>query len=432
MLNKDNERELAYLVKVEAITPMNADRLECAHIGGWHCVVGKGEFHVGDPAVYFEIDSQLPDVEPFSSMEFLKSKNFKIKSQKIRGEISQGLLMPLSAWVDENGGRPTWLASLLVGFDAEGLEAVLASENRFLTKQLGVTYAVPEDNTRKSSGMDKYKAMATRHPNIFKKKWARWLMRHSWGRKLMFFFFGKKKDKKSGWPVWVKKTDEERIQNCAWILNDASKEWVATEKIDGSSTTFTIKGFGKKQKFLVCSRNVVFDKPDKKCFYETNIYTEMAEKYDMENVMKRMLDSKLYCENEKDIDFITIQAETYGAGVQRRDYGLHPQVVTTDPPQNDTGHRMAIFNIIFGYKDGHTRRLNPIEGKEFADFYKLPYVPVLGKMTLPNDCDKVLEIASSEPSKIDGGMREGIVFRSLDGVDSFKAVSNEFLLKYHG
>ena len=135
--------------------------------------------------------------------------------------------------------------------------------------------------------------------------------------------------------------------------------------------------------------------------------------------MKQMLDVRRFCLGEDDIDFITIQAETYGAGVQRRDYGK-------------SDHDMAIFNIIFGYKSGNTIRLNPIAGKEFADFYKLPYVPVLGKMTLPNDCDKVLEIASSEPSKIDGGMREGIVFRSLDGVDSFKAVSNEFLLKYHG
>ena len=62
MLNENNERELAYLVRVDAITPMNADRLECAHVSGWHCVVGKGEFHVGDPAVYFEIDAQLAEL----------------------------------------------------------------------------------------------------------------------------------------------------------------------------------------------------------------------------------------------------------------------------------------------------------------------------------------------------------------------------------
>lgn len=38
MLNKNGERELAYIVKVDTITPMDADRLECAHVGGWHCI----------------------------------------------------------------------------------------------------------------------------------------------------------------------------------------------------------------------------------------------------------------------------------------------------------------------------------------------------------------------------------------------------------
>ena len=151
MLNKNNVRELAYLVRVEAITPMNADRLECAHIGGWHCVVGKGEFKVGEPAVYFEIDSQLPDVEPFSSMEFLRSKKFKINTQKIRGEYSQGLLVPLSAWIDKEGRVPTWLATLNITIAANELDAILESEAKFLTHALGVTYNEPADNIRKSS-----------------------------------------------------------------------------------------------------------------------------------------------------------------------------------------------------------------------------------------------------------------------------------------
>ena len=326
MLNKNNERELAYLVQVEAITPMNADRLECAHIGGWHCVVGKGEFKIGDPAIYFEIDSQLPDVEPFSSMEFLKSKHFKIKSQKIRGEISQGLLMPVTAFgweikYGQFGWEPEGYAFLghngdePYAIDQQGAVYTLEGESRFVTQRLGVTYAVAEDNSRKASSTDKYKRMAQRHPNIFRNPIVRKIMKYKTGRKIMFFLFGKKKDKKNGWPSWVIKTDEERIQNCTWILADTNKKWIATEKIDGSSTTFTLKGFGRKQQFLVCSRNVAFDKPDKKCFYDTNIYTEMAEKYNMEEIMKRMLDMKLFCENDKDIDFITIQAETYGAGV---------------------------------------------------------------------------------------------------------------------
>jgi hypothetical protein len=415
MLNKNNERELAYLVKVEAITPMNADRLECAHIGGWHCVVGKGEFKVGDPAVYFEVDSQLPDVVPFSGMEFLRSKNFKIKTQKIRGEYSQGLLMPVSAFgwtIEKMWDAATGEETTCVDNAKDGELYCFENESRFLTKKLNVTYADPGDNTRKSSGPDKYKKMAGRHPEIFKKKWARWLMKREWGRKLLFFFFGKKRDKKGAWPSWVKKTDEERIENCEWLLKQ-DQEWVITEKIDGTSTTFALKG----KDFYVCSRNVVFDRPDKGCYYDTNVYTEMAQKYDMENKLKKMLAHKKI--QRKDCVGVIVQAETYGAGIQRRDYGMKD-------------HDMAIFNIIFVFKDGHQERLNPLKGKDCAAVYDLPYVPVLGQFKLPDNCDGMIALAAEWPSKIDGGMREGLVCRSLDGVQSFKAVSREYLVKYHG
>ena len=156
--------------------------------------------------------------------------------------------------------------------DDEGVLHYANDESRFLTKKLGVTYADDEDNSRKAPSVDKYKKMAQRHPSIFKKSWARWLMKRAWGRKLMFFFFGKKKDKKNGWPVWVSKTDEERIQNMPWIINSDEK-WIATEKIDGTSTTFTMKRgkFGKKS-FYVCSRNVCFGSEDKPCYYDTNVY----------------------------------------------------------------------------------------------------------------------------------------------------------------
>lgn len=419
MLNKNNERELAYLVIVDAITPMNADRLECAHVGGWHCVVGKEEFKPGDLAVYFEIDSQLPDVEPFSSMEFLKSKNFKIKTQKIRGEYSQGLLMPVSAFgwtIEKIWNAETGTETIYVDNAKDGELYCLENDSRFLTKKLNVTYAEPVDNIRKSGGIDKYKLMAQRHPTIFKQKWARWLMKRNWGRKLMFLFFGKKKDKKNGWPSWVKPTDEERIQNCPWVLQGQT-EWIATEKIDGSSTTFAIRGRGRKQQFFVCSRRAVFDKPDKKCFYDTNIYIEMEEKYHMQDLMKKMIDDSP-CIPGPIAEYVTIQAETYGAGVQKRDYGL-------------TGHDMAIFNIIFGYKDGSQYRLNPMEGQEYAARYNLPFVPVISaRQTLPQTPEEVLEMADGK-SVIDGGMREGIVFRSTDGTQSFKAVSNDFLIKYH-
>ena len=392
MLNKNGERELAYVVRVNEITSMNADRLECAHIDGWHCVVGKGEFKEGDLAVYFEIDSKLPEVEPFTSMEFLKSKNYKVKTQKIRGEYSQGLLVPLSAFNFE------------------------VNEGDFLTQKLGVTYADSNDNTRKAPSLDKYKKMARRRPKLFAKPFARWMMRREWGKKIMFFFFGRKKDKKNEWPQWVVKTDEDRCQNMPWLFPDNTEEWIATEKIDGTSTTFTMRGHGRKRQFYVCSRNVVFDKPNKKCFYETNVYTEMAEKYHLEELLARVMDED---DPKHFLEFVTIQGETYGQGIQRRDYGLNE-------------HRLAVFNVIFGYKDGHTKRLNPLDCHMVCEELGLPCVPIVYRsFILPKTCEELLETATGK-SQIDGGMREGLVFRSVDGVKSFKAVSNEYLVKYHG
>jgi RNA ligase (TIGR02306 family) len=303
-----------------------------------------------------------------------------------------------------------WTADGEIIWDDESNVLVKGS---FVTEKLGVTYYEPEDNVRKANPEDKYKKMAQRRPKIFKTRFARWMMKREWGRKVMFFFFGRKRDVKSGWPTWVQKTDEERAQNLPNLFKDNSKEYIATEKIDGTSTTFTIRGRGRKQQFFVCSRNVVFDKPDKKCFYETNVYTEMAEKYDIENKLKELIS-----ENDG-IDFITIQGETYGEGIQKRDYGLKE-------------HKLAVFNVIIGYIDGLIIRLNPLAAKDWCEEIELPFVPIVAEnFVLPATCDELLEYAASEPSKIDGGMREGLVFRDYNGEESFKAVSNAFLEKYH-
>ena len=67
------------------------------------------------------------------------------------------------------------------------------------------------------------------------------------------------------------------------------------------------------------------------------------------------------------------------------------------------------------------------------DNYDIPCVPIVSaRYTLPSTCDELLDYAASDVSQLDGGMREGIVLRTNDGKQSFKAVSNEFLLKYHG
>ena len=401
MLNAKGERELAYVVKVDGISPIaGADRVELAHIGGWRIMVKKGQFQVGDYAIYFEIDSKVPEKEPFM---FLESKHFKVKTQKyFKGTVvSQGLLMALDDFI-LNSEVPSWVQSLKFQI-SKGADI----EHEGLTEVIGVTYAVEEDNKRKAASVDKYKKMAQRRPNIFKQPWAKWMMRREWGRKVMFALFGKKKDKKNGWPTWVSKTDEERVQNMTWILEDKS-EWIATEKIDGTSTTATYRRTGRrKHEFYICSRNVVFDKPDKGCYYDTNVYTEMAEKYHFEDVLAALVE-------KYDLEWATLQGETYGAGIQKREYGLK-------------GHDFVGFNLIFSDRG----RLNSVEAKEILAEYGIPWVPIVDEhFVLPDTVEELLAIATDK-SVIDGGMREGLVFRSQDGARSFKAVSNEFLLKYH-
>lgn len=408
MLNKAGERELAYVVLIDGIEPIPGyDRVETAIVGGWHIIVQKDQFKIGDPAIYFEIDSRVPkDKECFA---FLEKRNYKIKTLKMCGTISQGLLMHASdfGWnIIFDGTKTPYI------YDGNKVHYA-DDESRFLTKILGVTYADDEDNKRKAPSVDKYKKMSQRHPNIFKKPWARWLMKRSWGRKLMFMFFGKKKDKKGGWPTWVAKTDEERIQNMPWILNDTGR-WIITEKIDGSSTTFTMKrGKHGKNEFYVCSRNVCFDSIDKPCYYDTNIYWEMAQKYDMYNILTKLL------EIAPEAEWVTIQGETYGSGVQKRDYSMKD-------------HDFKAFNLIFS----HCGRYGTLEMQILLEGLGVPCVPVVNddfyfdEIKGENKVDSLLEMATGE-SAVDGKPREGFVLRSADGTKSFKAVSNSFLLKYH-
>lgn len=97
-------RKLASIRKIHKIESIpNADQIELAHIDGWQCVVKRGEFRPQENGVYFEIDSFLP-IEP--RYEFLRKSSyrklpdgkegFRLKTVKLRGTLSQGLLLPLS------------------------------------------------------------------------------------------------------------------------------------------------------------------------------------------------------------------------------------------------------------------------------------------------------------------------------------------------
>ena len=401
MLNpKTKQRELAYVVNIDRIEPIvGSDNCEAAVVGGWRVMTRKGTFQAGDKAVYFEIDSKVPETEVF---EFLASKHYKVKTQKYTfgGKglmISQGLLMSFADF----------------GWDNDKYEV-----GDFLTEILGVKYSVVEDNKRKAS-IDKYKRMAQRHAKLFKtNKLVQWLYAKTWGKKLLFLFLGNKRDKKAAfWPSWVVKTDEERVQNLPQLFPPDDTEWFVTEKVDGTSTTFTMKRLKRnKYEFYVCSRNVCFDKPEKeeKLFYETNVYTEMAIKYNAEEVLKNIL------ETHSEFEFVTIQGETYGKSVQQRDYHMD----NVD---------FKAFNLIFGYKDGTTKRLNPREMTEIlTNTYNIPCVPILDEhFKLPNSIDEMVAYADGN-SVIDGDYREGVVLRTADGVNSFKAVSNYYLTSKYG
>ena len=408
MLNKDKIRELAYLVKVDEVSPMNADRLECARVGGWNCVVGKNEFKAGDFAVYFEIDSKLPDKPPFSEMEFLRSKDFKIKSQKIRGVVSQGLLVPIAAfgWVKECG----------VVVEESGAQHRLDDESRFLTQRLEVTYSVAADNERKARPKSNVASFGARHPKLARMKVVKWLMRYDWTRKVILSIFGRKKADKKEWPVGkfpgVAKTDQERIENMTWVLNDKTP-YVRTQKCDGSSGTFILekKKFGRYE-FYVCSRNVRMVDKDQDCFFkDENVYWSVAIKYDIEKKMRE------YLESHPGLKFICWQGEVCGPKIQG-----NPQKLK----------ELKLF--CFHWTDNRGR----MDIRDAARVWKqlgMEVVPIDEELyVLPDDLEEFKlsadgmydESCCGEPNCA----REGYVYyKSTDPNFSFKNVSRKYLLK---
>jgi len=412
MLNKDNQRELCYVVTIDEIRPIpNYDRVEHARVGGWWVIVQKGQFNVGDPAIYFEIDSKVPsDKECFA---FLEKRNYKVKTLKMCKVISQGLLMHAEdfEWsigydTDDSSGNVPYIK------DNEGECHYANGESRFLTKELGVTYADDEDNKRKAPSVDKYKKMAQRHPNIFKKSWARWLMKREWGRKLMFVFFGKKKDKATGFPThfpFVHKSDEERVENMPFILED-KEPWVKTQKIDGTSSTYILERKGKhKFEEYVCSRNVRQLTPSQKNYHtdiEGNVYWMIADKYKIFDFLKSYL-------IKNNLDYVCLQGETAGPSLQGNPHKFK---------------EICFFGYNFIRSD--TGRMNSIEAAKICNAAGIPWVPIADEAYILPDDMETLKLDADGPCLVGEGPREGWVYRSLDGQRSFKNVSRQYLLKH--
>ena len=404
MLNRNKERELAYVVLIDSLEPIEGrDFVECARVKGWSVMVRKGEFTAGAPAVYFEVDSRTPAKEPFM---FLKSKGFKIKTQKYKNFYSQGLLMPASdfGWTVEGNKI----------IDSDGAAHCAEDESRFLTKQLGITYADAEDNKRKKN-LNKYDLMLRRLGKKGSRWPIRWLAKSTLGKKILFAFYGKKEDKRGSWPSHIcSKTDVERIENEPfWFEN--KEPLVASEKVDGSSCTFAAeRGAFGRIKHYVCSRNVVFENPDQANYYADmigkNIYYEAYVKYDIERIIDMILKDYM-------LDNVAIQCEIYGSGVQKRDYSLP-----------DGERRIAVFHIV-----SNRNRFTMDQVVEICERYGLPHVDIIDdEFVMPDTVEELREYVYSAPSVIDGKMKEGIVFYRKDNGNSFiKCVSPKYLLKYH-
>lgn len=350
-------RQLATLRTVSALIPIaGADKIELAKIDGWQCVVKKGEFKVGEAGVYFEIDSQLPAND--ARFAFLSKgkvvEHFRIKTIRLKGQLSQGLLLPMEMLDKREMDR---LAS------GETLDVIL--------------------------GVSKYEPPVP--------------------------IGGKQK---GTFPTHlVPKTDQERIQNIPDVLNGCKvTDFEVTEKLDGTSCTIWMHLSQDDPKIAevnledqqsidqwkniscgVASRNWEMQKDD------SNVYAAMCKKYDLQ--------SKFWNLGRN----IAIQGEIIGPGVQGNKYKLAEQ-------------DFYVFDI---YDIDAKKYLGSSERLQLVELLQLKHVPILTfdahtDMTL----DSVLSIADG-PSQLNHSVeREGLVFKANDGSKSFKAISNQWLLKY--
>lgn len=211
-------RKLATIRRIDELNPIEgADAIECATVGGWKVVAQKGLYNAGDLAVYFEIDSWIPhELAPFLSKgkeprEFEGVKGERLRTIKLRGQLSQGLLIPLDARMSGN------LLPITRRCVAEGDD---------VTEELGI--------------LKWEKAIPAQLAGICK----------------------------GNFPTAIPKTDQERVQNLKKEVEQAvaaGQLFEVTEKLEGSSMTcYLIDG-----EFGVCSRNLDLKETAENAFWKT-------------------------------------------------------------------------------------------------------------------------------------------------------------------
>lgn len=356
-----------------------ADLIEKATVLGWECVVKKGEFNIGDKIVYVEIDSIMPERPEF---EFLRPRKFKIKTAKMKGQISQGIVFPLSIIHSVN---PEYSLTLL-------------NEDDDLTELLGIVKWDPEQES-----------IAEDVEPVFddKNRLIRFYKKYKYlGTKRIRKLLGLPTDNSTNkFPSYVPKTDETRVQTMYRGLNThQGKTAYITEKLEGASTTFLsirskgnfIKRIFSKQpmRFIVCSRNrIVNNRIDDRW--------RVAKKYDLENKMA------VYKKN------IAIQGELIGPKVQGNIYELSEKDFRMYLAYNIDEHRYFNFNELVALSQELGIELVPVLETEHI---------------IHTDIKAYVEMSIGNSKLNPKKKREGIVIRLKDDSFSFKSINPEYLL----
>lgn len=377
-------RKLASIVVINDILPIDgADKLELAKMQGkgWQVVVQKGEFYRGDLCVYFEIDSFLdPDDERYSFLRDRCLRKFvskggnvlreglKIKTIKLRGVLSQGLLMPLAKF-------PEITARI------NGLEIGLPADD-----------GEPAVVVQPLVGADVTKVLRVEHYDEVKEQ-----LQPETGSPISA-------DAKGNFPTdYCPKTDEIRLQACTdYFETQKGKLFEVTEKRDGSSISFGYCPLiDAEEPFMVCSRNLRL-KPVK-------ADGSMP-------MMWKIVNDSGFEEKCKTVPNLMFQAEFCGCGVNKNRDKLD-------------GFTIEVFRI---YDVSKQEFVEAGERKVLCDRLHIPHVPIIdARMYVFNrfhTMDEILPFADGKTAR--GNPREGLVFKEVGTTHpcTFKVVSNRYLL----
>ena len=380
-MGSEINRKLVTIRIVSEIKPIsNADNIELAIVDGWQCVVKKGEFQVGNRGIYFEIDSFIPlSKEPGNSpFEFLRKDarewnglfGVRIKTIKLRGQISQGLLF-----------SPKSIPSPLPLKRGEYLDDLTGHFNVVKWEKI-----VEEQEVRKDSWIDPIVRFFV--PKAYRKTVFE-LIYKSW------FFSEKMKRRTSSFPKFIPKTDQERVQNILSKVLGSTEIYSVSCKMDGSSMSVWVN----EGKFGFASRNCTLGVKDGSKF------AEVVNRYDLPNKLPKGIKG----------DF-AIQGELCGPGIQEN----YEQLDEID---------FFVFDV---YSISEQRYLTLGERIEFLEGLDIPLktVPELGMASLSQFKSIDDYLAFAEGPSFKNPKREGVVFKNVhNGNDSFKVVSNSYLLR---